>query len=189
MKPFINKLSYLFLAFVIVLPSCKDDEDDRNRRDLLIGTWEIQTGELEGYEITIEGVTLNESTIGIFAAASSEVRRVVDAVEEGANILFPPGTTISFNADDSFVIEDETEVTNGTWSLSDNEETITVQATNDLGINQLEFIIRSLTDQAINVSLRIEDDDIDFEDLGEGELPANIEGFAIEYDFNFGKQQ
>ncbi|MEM8965800.1 MAG: hypothetical protein AAGE93_05250 [Bacteroidota bacterium] len=188
MKSIISKLNYLFVSLFLLLAACTDEEDP-NHRDLLIGTWEIQSGELADYQVTVEGVQFNKDNIGTIALIVPQANEIIEALEEGADILFPSGTLISFNEDNSFTLNDQTEVTNGTWALSDDEETITIQANNDLGINQLGFIIRSLTNQAIDVALQIDDNDLDLENLSGGELPIDIESFVIEYNFNFSKQQ
>ena len=187
MKLFSNQLIYLFAATVFIFSSCSDDEDP-SRRDLLIGTWEIQTGELVDYEVILEGASLNRSTVQGLAAINSNIAAMDQAIENGTDILFPAGTLISFNDDNSFTLDEPNEVTTGTWSLSDDEETVSVQAANDLGISQLDFSIRSLTEQTVDVALQIEDSDVNLENFDLDDLPVNIDGFTIDYSFSFQKQ-
>lgn len=182
-----NYLCYLLVATVLVLSSCKDDEEP-SRRNMLIGTWEIQSGELVDYSAITPLGEINRDNIQTIAIIVPQAGDIVDAMEEGANILFPLGTTITFNENNSFALDDQTEVTNGTWALSDNEELITVQTPNDLGPNQLNFSIASLTDQQINIDLLIDENDVDLENFGVGELPVEIEEFTILYNFSFEKQ-
>lgn len=154
---------------------------------MLIGTWEIQTGELVDYTATTELGQITRDNIQTFAFIP-QVGEITQAMEEGADILFPPGTVITFNDDNSFVLNDQDEVTNGTWSLSDDEKTITVQAPNDLGSNQLDFSIASLTDQQISIALRIDENDVNLANFGVDSLPIEIEAFTIDYSFSFVKQ-
>lgn len=188
MKSLTNQIGYLLLAALFITTSCSDDEEDPSRRDLLIGTWEIRTGELVDYSVTVEGIEINRDNVGTIALVVPEVNDIVQAIEEGADVLFPSGTVITFNDDNSFTLDDQTEVTTGTWSLSDDEETITVQVVNDLGVDQLDFSIRSLTDQQVDIALRVDEEDVNLESFDLDSLPVAIEGFAIDYNFSFSKQ-
>lgn len=189
MKIFTNTLSYLFLALVVFFTSCSDDEDP-SLRDILIGTWEIQSGELVDYRVRVSGLDteIGRNNIQTIAFLFPEVTELDQDLEDAADLLFPAGTTISFaeNNDYAFVSQDGTN--SGTWSLSDNEETISLDVANDLGLNQLNLAIESLTNQQISLLFSISRADIDIQELGVDELPSEIEDFTIEYRFQFIKQ-
>jgi len=184
-----NRISLLVFSTLFVLASCGDDEEDTSRRDLLIGSWEIQSGELVDYQVTVENFgQIDKDNIEAIALVLPQVREVVETIEDGTDILFPPESLITFNDDNTFELNDQTEVSDGTWSLSSDEENINVQVNNDLGINQLEFYIRTLTSQVIEVDLQVDENDINLESIGVDELPADIESFSIDYSFSFQKQ-
>mgnify|MGYP001144595821 CR=1 FL=1 len=191
MKLCINKLHYLFLVLVIISASCTDDEDP-NRRDMLIGTWEIQSGELVDYSVQVSGVILNRSQIQnsalLLAGLGVDVGELDQDLEDAANVVFPAGTTVSFaeNNDYTFTSSDGTD--SGTWSLSDDEETIILDVANELGLNQLNLAIESLTNQQISLLFSVSRADVDLQALGVDELPDEIEDFTIEYRFQFIKQ-
>lgn len=188
MKLHTNLLSYFFLAALFIFSSCQDEEEEPSRRDMLIGTWEIQSGELADYSATTEFGVITRDNIQTIALVLPEAGEIAEAMEEGADVLFPSGTVITFNEDNSFALNDQEGVTNGTWALSDDEKTITVQAPNDLGSNQLDFSIASLTEQQIDIALQIDENDVNLENFGVENLPLEIESFTIDYNFSFIKQ-
>lgn len=187
MKLHTNLLNYCLLVTLLIFSSCQDEEE-ASRRDMLIGTWEIQSGELSDYAITTELGQVTRSTVQSFAVLYPDILEVDQALEDGTGILFPSGTTITFNDDNSFVLDDQTEVTNGNWLLDSDEETITVQTPNTAGPNELKFDIASLTDQQIDITLRLTEDDVNLEEQGVENLPLEVQAFTIDYNFSFTKQ-
>ena len=178
---------FCLLAVTVTLSACQDDEEP-NRRDMLIGTWEIQSGELFDYSLTVSGIPLTRSAVQGLVAFDEDLAQVDQALEDGADILFPSGTTIAFNDDNTYLVDDQSDVTNGSWTLSEDDQTITVQSETAIGTSELNFTIESLTDQQINLLLVLDRDDINLENQGIDELPAEIEDFTIEYKFSFSKQ-
>ncbi|MEQ9439081.1 MAG: hypothetical protein RIG62_08525 [Cyclobacteriaceae bacterium] len=187
MKLHTNLLNYCLLVTLLIFSSCQDEEE-ASRRDMLIGTWEIQSGELFDYNLTVSGVPLTRSAVQGLAALNADLAEIDKALEDGADILFPAGTTIMFNDDNTYLVDDQTDVVDGSWSLSDDEQTITVQSETAIGTSELNFTIETFTEQQIGLLLVLDRDDINLESQGIDELPAEIEDFTIEYKFNFTKQ-
>ncbi|MEM6844756.1 MAG: hypothetical protein AAF944_23975 [Bacteroidota bacterium] len=189
MKPTISKLSHLFVPLFLLLMACQEEED-LNRRDLLIGTWEIQSGELVDYGVKVEGLDqeINRGNIQTIALLSPEIAEIDQALEDAAGVVFPAGTTVSFadNNEYTFSSSDGTDI--GTWSLSNNEEIVSLDVANELGLNQLDLNIESLTSQEISLLFTIDRADVDLQELGVDELPNQIEDFTVEYRFRFTKQ-
>ncbi|WKN45171.1 hypothetical protein [Tunicatimonas pelagia] len=190
MNSFISKIHYSFLVIAVTLTACTDDDEDADRRDMLIGTWEIQSGELVDYRVRINGINgeIGRDNVQTVALLIPEVAELDQDLEDAANVVFPAGTTVSFadNNDYTFASPDGTD--SGTWSLSDNEETISLDVANELGLNQLNMVIESLTNQQISLLFSINRADVNLQALGVDELPNDIEDFTIEYRFQFIKQ-
>jgi hypothetical protein len=182
-----HRFSLLLFASIFLLASCSDDED-ASRRDLLIGTWEIQSGELVDYQVTIEGTTLDRSAVQGLAALNPDIAAVDQAIAEGADVLFPPGTTIVFNDNGQYTLNDQSDIIENSWTLSDDEQMVTVQTGSTVGPSQLVFEIEELTGQQVSFILELDETAIDLENQGADDLPLEVDDFSIQYRFNFSKQ-
>jgi len=182
-----HRISLLLFVSLFFLASCSDDEDP-SRRDLLIGTWEIQSGELVDYQVTLDGTQFDRSTIQTLAALDPSVAAVDEAIAEGADVLFPPGTTIVFNDNGQYTLNDQTEIIENSWTLSDDEQRVTVQTGSTVGPSQLVFEIEELTGQQVSFILELDETAIDLENQGADDLPLEVDDFSIQYRFNFSKQ-
>ena len=99
----------LLLVSIFVLTSCEKDED--NKKDDLIGKWNITSVESE---ITINGVNIIDYLMDELGLSQSE------AEEFAEMFMFDVTGTIEFNSDGTYetIIDGESE--SGTWELIDN---------------------------------------------------------------------
>ena len=183
MKSIISKLNYLFVSLFLLLAACTDEEDP-NRRDLLLGTWEIQSGELVNYSVRVSGIDIERRQIKtvapLLAGSGVDIDELDQGLEDAAGVVFPAGTTVSFAENNDYTFSSSDGTDTGTWSLSDNEETISLDVANELGLNQLNLTIESLTNQEVSLLFTIRQADVDLQSLGLDELPSQIEDFTID---------
>ncbi|MEM9671827.1 MAG: hypothetical protein ACFB15_29220 [Cyclobacteriaceae bacterium] len=182
-----NRVSLLLFGALLTLAACSDEEDP-SRRDLLIGTWEIQSGELVDYQVTIEGATLDRSAVQGLAVLNPDIASVDQAIAEGADVLFPSGTTIVFNDNGQYTLNDLSDIIENSWTLSDDEQQVTVQTGSTVGPSQLVFELEELTSQQVSFILDLDETAIDLENQGADDLPLEVDDFSIQYRFNFSKQ-
>lgn len=179
------------LAVLIFLQACGDDEDELSRKDLLVGTWEIQTADLTDYTITISGIPLSMATIrnSPFADDAQEFEETLASLSDQ---LFPAGTTINFNEDNTYLLASPatSNAVEDSWSLSADEQEITVMLGDDDitddSLDQLIFSITELSNNSLTLLLTIDEDELE---LGiDGDSGFSVDAFTIEYTFSFSKQ-
>ena len=134
----------LFLT-VLVVVSCSEDEEVL-KEDQLIGSWALESQEIKNVVATVQGISLPLDDV-------PQVREVLDTIA-----VFPEDAVLTFAEDQTYTVVASSVNGNaleGTWSLSDNGETITITGLDDaaqlLGSNSLTFVIQSFTDT--NLSL------------------------------------
>ncbi len=179
MKVFSQLLTYLIFAVLLITTSCSDDENPATRRDQLTGTWSLQSSELVGYQVVIDGTSYTRSQVQQLAASNSEIDALDQALEDGASLLFPAGTTITFNSDNQYTLDDQSRIVSGGWSLSSDENQLSVQTGNPSNPGELNFDIESLSNQTVQFILSLDENDLDIGD--------EAESFSVQYRYNFSK--
>jgi len=185
-------IKLLLILFIVPLffQSCGND-DEVTRQDLLTGTWEIQSAALSDYSITISSITLTRETIRdnpFFADSADDFEDILDELSDE---LFPSGTSITFNEDNTYILANSGSSANvqDTWTLSSDEQSIVVQLGDDDltddSIDELVFTISELTSNTLTVILTIGEDDLE---LGIEDDDLSIDDFSVEYEFRFNKQ-
>ena len=188
------KFQLLFLLVIPMLFQACGDDDEITRQDLLTGTWVIESAELSDYTVTLNvGIPLtitkeNASSFG------EEFGPLIESFEQSlsalASELFPSGTTISFNDDNTYILTSPGDAgsINNTWSLSADEQEITVLLDDDDvaddSLDRLVFNISELSNDSLMLMLSIGDDQLQLE-TGDD---VTVEDFTIEYTFSFNKQ-
>lgn len=178
------------LAIVIFLQACGDD-DELSRKDLLVGIWEIQTADLTDYSITINSIPLSMTTIRNSPFAD-DAQVFEDTLASLSDQLFPAGTTINFNEDNTYLLTSPatSNAVTDTWSLSADEQEVTVMLGDDditdNNLDQLIFSITELSNNSLTLLLTIDEDELE---LGiDGDSGFSVDAFTIEYTFSFRKQ-
>ncbi|WPP53367.1 hypothetical protein [Catalinimonas niigatensis] len=175
------------LALIFLFQACSDDDGDEvSRKDLLIGSWEVQTGELTDYTITISGITLNKETISSTPFAA-EAQMFEEALDSLADEIFPPNTIISFSEDNTYVLTNPNSQNSfqDSWALSSDEQNLTIEVEN-AEVSSLVLNIEELTANTLRVILTLDEDDITLVEEDE-ESGVQIDSFTIDYSFSFTK--
>lgn len=139
MKASLKSLALLFvvlpLAFVV---SCGDDEEDINREPLILGTWTLESQKVTNVKATVSGLP-----VGI---PESVIKELVDTLT-----IIPQNSKITFNQDLTYSIKAPQRTTDasGSWSLSEDQNTITITGLEDaqtlLGSSSLAFVIQRIS--------------------------------------------
>lgn len=185
-------IKYLLMLFITPLffQACNND-DEVTRKDLLTGTWVIESAALSDYSITISSITLTRETIQNNPLFADDADDFEALLEQLSDELFPTGTTITFNEDNSYILANSGSAANiqDTWALSTDEQSITVQLGDDDitddALDQLVFNITEITNTSLTLMLTIGEDELE---LGLDGDDLTIDEFNIEYEFRFNKQ-
>jgi len=189
----IPKLRFLLqFVFTLTMAACSS-EDEVTRQDLLSGVWIVESAELSDYTVTINSIELNRDNISTNPFLAGEAQDFEALLETLTDDLFPAGTTITFNDDNTYALANANAsgTITDTWTLSADEQQIVVQLgdddTVDDDLDELVFNISELTETSLTLLLSIGEDDLDlsFED---DDLELTIDNFTIEYLFTFNKQ-
>ena len=128
------------LAFVV---SCSDDEEDVDREPLIVGEWTLESQKV------VNPTAISDSGIPIPAALLGPF---VDTLK-----ILPESSKMTFDQDYTYTISapQQTSDFSGTWSLSDDQSTITLSGLEGaealLGSSSLAFIIQNIN--ATNFSM------------------------------------
>jgi hypothetical protein len=185
-----RKLLLLLFITPLLFQACGDD-DEVTRQDLLTGTWVIESAALSDYSITISNITLTRETIQTNPLFADDADDFEALLEQLSDELFPAGTTITFNDDNTYTLANSGSPGSiqDTWALSSDEQSITVQLGDDDitddSIDQLVFNITELSNTSLTLILTIGEDELELDLDGEG---LTIDEFNIEYEFRFNKQ-
>lgn len=150
----IKNLLLLFTAVVaLTLTSCsEDDGGDGTIADDVAGTLE---GTWTSGTVTVNSITIDGQDIAVFLeefrqllielqVPEEEIDALLDEFEEGFSEDFEDlDGSLTFNADGTYEISDTSGTDTGTWALSNNDETLTLDGGTE---DELVMNIVSLTD-------------------------------------------
>ncbi len=172
MKNTLSKLALiLILGFLVVLsPSCK--KNDNTPKSEIIGTWTF--GETEVI-ITANGIDMVQYLMSSFGLSTEEAQAVIELFMAESDIEELDLTgTIAFNEDNTYHVSltGSTEDDDGTWSITNNGETLSLDSEDPDGDN---FQIITLTTNALILGLPSITEEVDFDDDGVDETTLVIE--------------
>lgn len=182
MKPNTRLLLLSLFALSFLFQACGDDEEV-SRREMLVGTWTIQSKELTDYTVNVSSLTVNKGD-NLPSPLDEYVEQFEAYLDTIANEIFPPNTTITFNGDNTYILTNQASTDPENWTLSTNEEQLTLDL-NAADIQSLRFDIQQLTNSSLQVLLTLDETDIDLQEMGGDDL--GVDSFVIDYTFNFTK--
>ncbi len=140
------------MALCLMLVSCSDDDEDD--QSLIVGTWTAQSATID---FSIDGQDLADFLVGL--GLSEEEAEVFETALDDGEQEFSSGT-VTFNADGTYQAEDDSEVTNGTWSVNSDNTVLTLdlgtadeQTANILTLSQSELVLQFLEEQMEDLDL------------------------------------
>lgn len=179
------KVAMLFLLVFAV--SCSDD-DEVVQEDQLVGTWSLESQEIQNIEVTIVAlgtpitVPIDDNALDEFL--DDEQRALLDTIA-----ILPEDVLLTFEEDRTYAGNSASaggSTLTGTWSLSDNGEQLTLtgleQAQQLLGTSSLTFEVENFTATTISLIASVSDISLDQFDIDE------IESVSGEYRLDLRKQ-
>lgn len=166
----LNSALILILSFSIVLiSSCKKEDEDDAVKDDLIGTWTL--GETS-VEITVGNMDVIQYMVAIFGFPENEAQMAVDSLITEINN--DNTGTINFEEDNTYhlILTNSNEEEYGTWSVSNNGNTLNLYFYD--GEDNLPIL--SLTASSLHLEIPTEFEDVDLDDDGVNETTLEIGG-------------
>lgn len=147
MKNSILKLSQCLIAILVIgVTSCSDDDTAaaKSTMDLLIGTWTTSSVDIDA---TVEGQSLTDYLVNEVGLSESEAADQY-ALFEAALVSEVTGS-LTLNADDTYESSFAGGSDSGTWSLSSDENTLTLLE----GTDVIVVTINDITANTLSGSL------------------------------------
>jgi len=158
MKEFrIDSLNFLLVILLVFAVACGDDDEpiDNNptTEEMLVGTWTTSATEVTA---EVDGQPLVDYLVDVLGYSEGDAALFNAFFEAGLEDSVTGSITL--NANNTYESNFDGDIDNGTWSLSADESTITLdEGTAD----EVELDISSLTSTTLTVSLN----DVILEDL------------------------
>jgi len=171
MKNLLQKLSILFFisSLILISPACsKDDDEDEKASNDLHGSWTINETVLD---LSVDGVDLVDYLVNEMNYTEQEAQFMVDfysnAIQAGNQ------GNITFNDDNTYKYVNNGDEENGTWSISNDGNTLTMVYENETD----NLTILSLTSSSLKLKLPTETEqvDIDGDDVEETTIDMDME--------------
>ncbi|HMB63694.1 MAG TPA: lipocalin family protein [Eudoraea sp.] len=147
MKNSILKLSQCLIAILVIgVTSCSDDDTtaEKSTMDLLVGTWTTSSVDIDA---TVEGQSLTDYLVNEVGLSENEAADQY-ALFEAALVSEVTGS-LTLNADNTYESSFAGNSDSGTWSLSSDENTLTLLE----GTDAIVVTINSLTANTLSGSL------------------------------------
>ncbi len=143
----VHLLQFLIVIFVFGLASCDDDGDGDNESgtaDLLVGTWNTSDVDIDA---TVDNQSFIDYLVDEFDFTQEQAEFYYDLfISELESEITG---TLKFNSDNTYESNFDDEIDNGTWSLSSDEKTLTL---ND-GSENIVLTINSISSNTLNVTI------------------------------------
>jgi hypothetical protein len=163
-----NNLKVLFFICSIplfsLLMSCGNDEDENPQQDLIVGTWNYSSFD---YDATINGQNFITFLVENFGISETEAGIFANVFLENADLV---PSSITFNADGTYVLRDGSSEETGTYSLQNNESQLTLAPEDG---DPIIFAVSELT----NNTLTLESSQEEMQDINSDGVDEDIEIF------------
>lgn len=167
MKTSLLKFTILFtlVLSVILVTSCSKESEEEKATNNLIGTWTFGDTDVE---LTANGQDIIDYMTSNFDYTPEQAQMLVDIFTAG--MASENTGTVNFKDDNTYhsVTPDGNE--DGTWSMSEDGNTITLKYEQETD----NFTIVSLSSSAMTLKLPTETEDVDFDDDGDDETTLEI---------------
>ena len=146
---------FILCAFFV---SCSDDDEEDN---LLVGTWSIQTTDID---VLVNGEDYVDYLVNTFGLSMAEAQLSEVGLEEEASV-FDDDVTLSLSSSGNYTAMEGSESFEGTWTANADNTMITFdQGTSD----EIAFNIVTLTDSQMVLEVTEEEQE-DLDDDGTSE--------------------
>ena len=164
---FLLALAFACCTFFV---GCGDDDGETSFNEAdLVATWTLSSADLE---FSINGQSLSQwlQQEGGFSAAEAQV--IAQGVEDLLDDEFPEGATIQFNSDNTYEANFGGDIEEGTWTLSSDGRTLTLNPDDDPEDQQIT--ITRLDGNSLSVLIS-ETDVFDLDDDGDEDDELSID--------------
>lgn len=157
---------FMTLIFTMnILQSCNKEDDEEKATNNLLGTWTIGS---TSADLSVDGVDMVTYMTTNFEYTEQTAQMLIDFFTAG--IETSNQGTINFKDDNTYQLINSDGTEDGTWSLSNDGNTLTLVYENETD----NLTIVNLTSSNLKLRIPTETEDIDLDDDGDNETTVDI---------------
>lgn len=161
MKIYFNLVALLLMVSgTLFLSSCKEDDKDPDSDSPIVGVWEYESADVA---ILINGQDFIDYVIETFELSEEQAEEMKEGFDEEMNYF--EGMSWEFKADGSMIVTSPEGNESGTWSLSSDNEKLTVTSDGESEV----LDVSSLTSSTMKLNFEEESAE-DLDEDGEDEV-------------------
>lgn len=167
MKNTLSKLGFIFtlVLSIIIVTSCNKESEGEKATNDLLGTWTFSGTDVE---LTANGQDIIDYMTSDFGYTQEQAQMLVDIYTAG--IEAGNTGTINFKDDNTYHMVSPDGNEDGTWSMSEDGNTLTVKFEQETD----NLTVVSLSSSALTLKLPSETEEVDFDDDGDNETTLEI---------------
>ena len=157
---------FMTLIFTMnILQSCSKEDEEEKATNNLLGTWTIGT---TSADLSVDGVDMVTYMTTNFDYTEQTAQMLIDFFTAG--IETSNQGTINFKDDNTYRLINSDGTEDGTWSLSNDGNTLTLVYEDETS----NLTIVSLTSSNLKLQIPTETEDVDLDDDGDNETTVDI---------------